>query len=216
MANVCMTNVTINSIDGDFSVGIKKLATLTEAFWKDNKHRWLGAFAAACGVATLTYKKQYDIVVGEAYTLNGRPLSCRGEISDFDCDDYYTYISFYIEDAWVPHLAVFKELVKSFVPDGEIIFTAEEAGFDLFVTSDIELIDRYYFDNWGGLKDTASNFEMTEAELKDLIFKINTQYKDVFGRPISTFDDVKKLTTDVDVDFSIHKWEGATVDDFLD
>lgn len=220
MANICMTNVTINSIDGDFSVGIKKLATLAEEFYKNNRHRWLGAFAAACGVATITYEKRHDIIIGEARMLDGKPLSCRGEISDFDYDDHYAYINFYVEDAWGPHLAVFKELVERLVPDGEIIFIAEEPGFDLYVTNDPTLIGKYYFDNWGGLKDARSEFEMDEDGCEALISKINVQFekeiKDIFGRAISTFDDVKKLTTEADVDFSIHKWEGVTVDDFLD
>ena len=232
MANLCTTVVSINATSDEDREGIKKLTELAEAFIEGNKQRWLGDFAAICGVATIKHTPNIELINKKAeddrfkelfttrgcFQLNGEPLSCRSDIDEFDTADD-EQITFYVSDAWCPHLKAFKLIAEKFAPTAELIFSAEEPGCLLFVSNDPSYNDRYYFDNWNECEfDYESNFDMSEDELlNSLIPAVNRKFEKEFGgQKIKTYEDLVKFIEQTDQEFSIHKWEESSVENFCD
>lgn len=176
MPNWCTTYITINYDDEE---KIKKLYENLEK-WTERNYiendfgpTWLGNIVLGSGIGTVNRDKETDI-------------SCRGNLCYMDY--YKNSINIQTETAWVPMMNLWKKLVDKYLPDAEILFTANEPGFNIHITNEPELMNK-----WVCVTDTISEYEIDKNELIDIMKEKTKSKLDNFDELLQEFrkrDDV--------------------------
>ena len=191
MPNWCYTNITINH---ENEIEVEKLEKLIDEWTtKDYMtngfgHKWLGNVVLGSGVGTVD-------------TDNATDLRCRGTIIDY----YRTGNELVIntETAWSPMLQMWVKVLEKYLPDAELIYSADECGFDINDTNDPALVGKYILDYYGD-EDIESDWEASEEVVRLTLQELLD----------TTETDVKKLIEMVyegDYDISVRKWEYSDV-----
>lgn len=188
MANWCSTQITINHESNE---ELKNLADLIEDWISHNYQEngfglsWLGNVVGNSGVGTVDTGLSTD-------------LCCKGYIDNLNLLDSQLII--HTETAWEPALRLWVKVLEKYLPDAELIYTAEECGSGIFSTNDQSLVGRYYIDSWDAA-DVDSDFGATEEATKAVLQRIlNSTETDI--------DKLLTLLTDSEYadKMSIHAW----------
>ena len=132
MPNWCYTNITISHHDETKVEDLyKKICEWSHKDFCENGFHdgWLGNIVGNSGIAD---------------PLGKDAPRCRGTLNSI----YFEggQISLSTETAWAPMLKMWRMLLDKYLPDAELIFTAEEPGCGLFETNDPDVIGKYYID----------------------------------------------------------------------
>ena len=167
MPNWCLTRITINH---DNELKLKELKKLINK-WTENNYKendfglcWLGNIVGNSGIGTVDENPKTD-------------LKCRGMLD---------YMEFYngqllidVETAWVPMFKMWTKLLEKYLPDAELIYSAEEYGNGLYCTNDPRLKNCYIIDVWD-MDDIESDWEASESYVRKTLQKLlNTNKTDV-------------------------------------
>ena len=153
MPNWCWTRITINH---ESEKEIEKLNKLIDEWtskdYMDNGfgHEWLGNIVLGSGVGTVDTNAETD-------------LWCRGSITYREVNGNQLLID--TETAWSPILKMWVKLLEKYLPDAELIYTAEECGCGLYSTNDPSMKDCYYIDCWD-IPDIESDYEASEDTVR--------------------------------------------------
>ena len=184
MPNWCITYITVNhKNEQELKEFEEKLNNLMSKDYKENGFgkTWLGNLVGNSGIGTIDENKASD-------------LKCRGEITYME--NLGNQLVIYTETAWVPMLKLWQKLLEKYLPDGELIYSAEEGGCDIYCTNDPAMLDSYIIDVWENVgmakeyyctdETEESVIEMLqkllgsdEQEIEVLLEKLkNTEYAD--------------------------------------
>ena len=193
MPNWCFTNITINHND---SYKIAHLYNLirewTSKDWMDNGfgNDWLGNVVLGSGVGTVDTNKDTDI-------------RCRGRITDMNFDD--NSICIHTETAWSPMLKIWVKVVNKYLPDAELLYSAEEEGNGLFCTNDPSLKDKWIIDSWD-IDEVESDWEASRETVIEVLQKLldteEINMKILLGMLYGS---------DYDDGMNIHEWEYCSI-----
>ena len=191
MPNWCYTNITINH---ENETEVKKLEKLMDE-WTSKDYmtngfgnKWLGNVVLGSGVGTVDTNKETD-------------LRCRGTIIDY----YRTGNELVIntETAWSPMLQMWVKVIEKYLPGAELIYNADDCGFDINDTNDPALVGKYILDYYGD-ENIESDFEASEDTVRETLQKmLDTTETDVEKLINMAFED--------DLDISVRKWEYSDV-----
>ena len=158
MANTCCTDIIITG------------GSCQEEFYEKIKN-WLQKDGKEKGVVYHSHSLENLVLLSEAFELkdgevyyNGSSLKYNGDASDPELSEEGA-IKLMTFTAWVPMITIWKGLCEKHNPGAEIIYTAEEPGFSIYVTNDESMRDvcRLYI--------TEPNDELTLLE-EDAFSKI--------------------------------------------
>ena len=122
-----------------------------------------------------------------------------------DMDLHDDQITIYTETAWSPMVQLWVKVLERYLPDAELIYSAEETGCGIFWTNDPTLAGRYCIDSWNN--DIMSDPELSESEAVKLL-------KEQLVTVENDIDTLIKMLEDSDIeDVSINKWEYVDVHD---
>lgn len=189
MPNWCFTKITINHWD---QRGLERLdALLDEWTSKDYKENgfgleWLGNIVGNSGIGTITEE-------GKA------TYSCRGRMTYKDLADNQLLID--TETAWSPMLKMWIALVERYLPDAEIIYTADECGCGLYCTNDPTLENCYIIDSWD-IDEVESDWEASEKTVIKTLQKLLNSKKRKIDALLKEFED-----SEYSDGMSINKWD---------
>lgn len=88
--------------------------------------------------------------IADSFGIDRDTIPCRGAIyytSEIEKDGKRFYID--QEDAWLPKIKVWQEILKKNYPEINLVFRAEEPGCEVFINSDIDgdyISEEYYLD----------------------------------------------------------------------
>lgn len=194
MPNWCYTNITINH---ENETEVEKLEKLIDE-WTSKDYmtngfgnKWLGNVVLGSGVGTVD-------------TDNATDLRCRGTIIDYYRSGSELVIN--TETAWSPMLKMWVKVLEKYLPDAELIYSADECGFDINDTNDPELVGKYIIDYWGDV-DIEPDYEASEEVTRKILQELLD----------TTETDVEKLIQMVyedDYDISVRKWEYSDVNNW--
>ena len=131
MPNWCINYININSKNKE---GLKKLYNKIEEWTsKDYKkndfgHNWLGNI--------IGFSKIDSMKDGEFINVR-----CRGRLDYMELTTDSLVIT--TETAWSPQIKMWKMIIDKYLPDAEVIYSAEECGDCLYLTNDPALINSY-------------------------------------------------------------------------
>lgn len=191
MPNWCYTNITINH---ENETEVEKLEKLIDEWTSKDympngfNNKWLGNVVLGSGVGTVDINKETD-------------LRCRGTIIDYYRIGNELVIN--TETAWSPMLQMWVKVIEKYLPGAELIYNADECGFDINDTNDPALVGKYILDYYGD-EDIESDFEASEDTVRETLQKMLD----------TTETDVEKLINMVfedDLDISVRKWEYSDV-----
>jgi len=191
MPNWCYTNITINH---ENETEVEKLEKLINE-WTSKNHmpngfdnKWLGNVVLGSGVGTVDTDKETD-------------LRCRGTIIDYYRTGNELVIS--TETAWSPMLKMWVKVLEKYLPDAELIYSADECGFDINDTNDPDLVGKYILDYYGD-GDIEPDWEASEETVRKTLQELlNTEETDV--------EKLIQMVYEDDYDISVRKWEYSDV-----
>lgn len=186
MSNHCYTNITINHEDTN---RLKTLYNLIEE-WTSKNYRengfglsWLGNVVGNSGIDSSDENKDFSV-------------RCRGSIIYMDFNGDQIIID--TETAWVPMMKMWIKVLEKYLPDAELIYSAEEPGCGIFWTNDPCIIGKYLIDSWNN--DIEPNWEASKefviSELQKLFKTDETNVKILID-----------MLNNSDVDVAVHKWK---------
>lgn len=196
MANWCNTNITINNENEDeLRAFEKKLQEWTSKNYVNTDFglNWLGNIVGNSGIDTIEN--------GDFQNVRCRGLvSYIGEVIDGQLD-------IQTETAWVPMMKMWVELCEKYLPDAEIIYTAEECGNCLYETNDPYMKDHYIVDAYD-IDDIESDWEASEDYVREVIQKLlHTEETDI--------NKLMEMFYDSDVEgISIHKYNYTDINEW--
>ncbi len=128
MANWCMTVIKIYSENKD---KLTELKGLLKEWTRDDSN--LGNIVVGAGFGTWNENGYLD-----------SDLECRGGLCYAElCEDCLLIEA---ETAWKPMLELWVRLLEKYLPDGKLIYYAEEMGNEIYCSNDPEYKDLYYVD----------------------------------------------------------------------
>lgn len=135
-------------------------------------------------------------------------INCRGALTQLDYHGNWIHI--FTETAWRPLLQMWDKLCNKYLPDAEIIFSAEEGNMGIYVTNDPDLIGSYYID----VCDVPEDFEDVDSEYEaDKEYVIQLLQR-VLKTEESDVDKLLKMLWESDNEWLfIHKWESCDISD---
>jgi hypothetical protein len=151
---------------------------------------WLGNIVGNSGIGTVDENPETD-------------LKCRGNIQYMERTDNQLIID--TETAWVPMLKMWVKLLDKYLPDAELIYSAEESGCCIHNTNDPCLIDKYYIDSWE-MEDIESNFEATESEVRKMLQKLLEANESDINKLLKMF-----RKSEYSENMSINRWDFSDV-----
>lgn len=206
MPNWCYTNITIYHEDKvKLEDLFKHIQTWSSHTYKPNGFDkfslgWLGNIIGNSGLAE--WKKKAD------GSEDFEPwISCRGSLQSLYFNNGCINIS--TETAWSPMLEMWKLLCDKYLPEADIIFTAEEPDNCLYKSNNPDVIGKYCIDVWetpNDFEEAESIWEATEEETREFL-----------QRALKTDEtDIKKLinmSSEVidDAWFSVNEWEKCDI-----
>jgi len=215
MANSCYSEIDIFSKEHPNELALldKRLSEWTKGSWSES---WLGNVLI-----------QSELVSKEAIEENESPYRCRGHIISNDMDSAdQLHIS--TETAWVPMMAMWPAICEKFgIDDAKIIFSAEEPGFDVYITNDQELLAKpYIFDGCFEGEDEylLKLFESDTADIEDHCVaedfidekRLNNVFEKIKEKipEIESLNDLQNHLKDDESYFNLHKFEEGGVIDY--
>lgn len=201
MPNWCSTHITINYPDDEQRLeGFRKrLEDWTSKNFCDNGfgNSWLGNIVGFSGIGDPS-KESVEYCP-----------RCRGYVSHIgDVVDGQLYI--WTDTAWHPMLEMWQMLIDKYIPEAEIMFCAEEFGYELFCSNDPTQVGLYYLyievPNW---EDETCYYDIP----KDLVIEI---LQEICGnKDINDVDDlISKINLKKDHYVYALKCEFAEIGDF--
>lgn len=189
MPNWCYTNITINHEDKN---KLKELESKIDEFTSHNYIEndfglnWLGNIVGNSGIGTVDENPETD-------------LSCRGSITYIE--SYENQLVINTETAWAPMLKMWVKLLEKYLPDAELIYSAEECGNGLYSTNDPCMKDCYVIDVWD-VNEVESDWEASEYTVVILLQKL-------LKTENSNIDELLRMFEESDFSYrmSIHKWD---------
>ena len=195
MPNWCMTRITINHEDES---KLKELESrITE--WTSHNYKesdfglaWLGNIVGNSEIGTIDEKAETD-------------LRCRGWLNWMEYNDNQLLID--TETAWVPMLKMWSKLLEKYLPDAELIYSAEECGCELYSTNDPCMKDCYIVDNYDDIDGVESDWEATQEYVVDILQNLLKTEENDIEKLLKMFYESEFYDG-----MSIHKWEFAEID----
>lgn len=195
MPNWCMTRITINHEDEN---KLKELESrITE--WTSHNYKesdfgleWLGNIVGNSGIGTIDENAETD-------------LRCRGWLNWMEYNDNQLLID--TETAWVPMLKMWSKLLEKYLPDAELIYSAEECGCELYSTNDPCMKDCYIVDNYDDVDGVESDWEATQEYVVDILQNLLKTEENDIEKLLKMFYESEFYDN-----MSIHKWDFAEID----
>ena len=191
MPNWCYTNITINH---ESEAEVEKLEKFIDEWTSKNympngfDNKWLGNIVLGSGVGTVDTNIETD-------------LRCRGTIIDYYRSGNQLVIN--TETAWAPMLQMWVKVLEKYLPNAELIYNADECGFDINDTNDPYLVGKYILDYYGD-GDIESDWEASEETVRKTLQELlNTEETDV--------EKLIQMVYEDDYDISVRKWEYSDV-----
>ncbi len=196
MANWCSTQITINHENEN------KLEELENKIneWMNPKdtsdfgNSWLGNIVINSGVGTVDENANTD-------------CRCRGSVIDMYRSGNELYI--YTETAWVPMLKMWTRLLDKYLPDAELLYSADECGCEIYSTNDPNVVGRYVIDIFEDIGSFESNWDATTEDVVEILQSLLKTEETDIGKLFEMLDE-----SDFNNDMSIHQWEYASVDEW--
>lgn len=180
MPNWCSTEIYINHEDDEKLKELyNKIEYWTSKDWVENGfgHNWLGNVVEGSGIGTY-----------EEYR-------CRGSIVYMDISSGQITIS--TETAWCPMLKMWQAVVDKYLPDAEIIYTADECGCEIYYTNDPYYVNKYYVD----IFDDDIYYDWTKKSVVEWL-------QEVLDTKEPNVDKLINMMYEADEDIgSVHKWK---------
>lgn len=197
MPNWCYTNITI---DCDDEVRLKEFEEKLNGWmnhnYKDNGFglTWLGNLVGNSGIRTVDECKDTD-------------LCCRGSI--IYTENFGTQLLIDTETAWTPMLQLFEKLLEKYLPEAELIYSAEEPGGGILHTNDPDLSEKYYVDVMDLEVDLETRYDYSDMELAQALEEL---FKTKFNNLNEALDAFNKSSLAEDI--RILKWKYASTDEW--
>ena len=137
MPNWCYTSITINCKNAEEA---KMLYERIEEWTTSNYCRngfgrsWLGNIVGNSGIDSMKDGKDFSV-------------RCRGTLEYLDYQEGENTVSVATETAWCPMIQMWERICEKYLTEYEIIYTAEEPGYELFYTNDPVLSGSYVIDS---------------------------------------------------------------------
>lgn len=133
MAHWCMTSVAVNGPKTELDVLERELekALSSNPVATHFGKAWLG-----------------NILLHLGWTeddIRNSDMRCRGTLSCMQRGDD-EQLSFEVKSAYVPHLGPVMEIARKYAPNCEIIYTADEMGYEIHITNDPCVVGTYFVD----------------------------------------------------------------------
>ena len=196
MPNWCYTTITINHEDENKLKELEnKINELTSYNYTDNGFglKWLGNIVGNSGIGTINENPETD-------------LRCRGSITYIE--NFGEQIVIDTETAWTPMLRMWVKLLEKYLPDAELIYSAQECGCEIYSTNDPCMVGRYMIDIWDydeiGMEPECDATESFVVELLQNMLKTEN----------NNIDELLKMFEESDFTehMNIHKWDYDEVD----
>lgn len=194
MPNWCSTYIEIKNENKE---GLKTFHDLLDEWtsknYMDNGFGiiWLGNIVLGSGIGTIDKDKETDI-------------ECRGWLEYMQLDD--NTLTLQTETAWSPKLKMWKLLCEKYLPNSEIIYSAEEPGMELFCTNDSDLIGKYHL-----VTNEWSEYDLTKEEvIKALQKELKTEETDLkklLELPEEEIDNEDNY-------YYVHEWEQVAIEEW--
>lgn len=208
MPNWCYTDITIYHNDEEkLKAFFDKIEEWRKKPFKKNDFDkysmgWLGNIVGNSGIAEWKKVEEREDFVPA--------IDCRGSIQTLMLDNRRILIT--TETAWGPMLKMWQKVCDKYLPDAEIIFTAEESGCEIYVTNDPDMIGMYYIDIFEppeGFEDEESVYECDANEVIEFLQRVlKTEETD--------FDKLIKMSESIEEPwFSIHEWKESDISQCL-
>ena len=193
MPNWCYTQITINCDDKNkLEEFEKRINEWTSHNYIENGFglNWLGNIVGNSGIGTTD--------TGEEIYLR-----CRGRLTYLDNTGDQLIID--TETAWEPMLKMWVKLLDKYLPEAELIYQAQECGFELYLTNDPYLFDRYIvdiFDPVEELEDIEGVDDYDQKQLKMMLQKLLDTNEEYIETLLAMFEE-----SDFPDHMAIHKWD---------
>jgi len=200
MPNWCATEINIYSSDRQkLEVLNKLIEEWTSKDFVENGfgHNWLGNVVGFSGIAGWDKEK-------DDFNKN---IRCRGCLSGIYL--YGDHLQVYTETAWAPMMQMWELICDKYLPDHEIMFTAEECGCGIYETNDPDVEGTYYLDIWDPPEEVKDEESVYEAD-EDYIIDFCQRF---LGTEIDDLDKLLQMVKDSAIGFAIHKWEHCDIAD---
>ena len=196
MPNWCYTTITINHEDENKLKELEnKIDELTSYNYTDNGFglKWLGNIVGNSGIGTINENSETD-------------LRCRGSITYIE--NFGEQIIIDTETAWTPMLRMWVKLLEKYLPDAELIYSAQECGCEIYSTNDPDMVGKYIIDIWDydeiGME---SEWDATESSVVEFL-------QDLLKTENNHIDELLKMFEESDLTehMTVHKWDYDEVD----
>ena len=176
MPNWCVTDITIHhENEKELEIFYEKLDEwLNHAYMENDFGSWLGNIVGNSGIGTIDTGKETD-------------LRCRGSVI-YISEPSDGELTISTETAWVPMIKMWVKLLDKYLPDAELIYTAEEPGCEIYYTNDPSIAGIYMFDIWD---DTNIDIELSdqyfEKEMIGILQELLGSKETIFERLMNEF-----------------------------
>lgn len=194
MPNWCLNRITINH---ENESKLEKLSKLIDEWtskdYMENGfgHNWLGNIVLGSGVGTVDTNEETD-------------LRCRGTITYSEL--YENQLIIDTETAWSPMLQMWVKVLDKYLPDAELIYSAEECGCGLYSTNDPCMKDCYIIDSWD-IDDIDSDWAASEETVRITLQELLDTTETDIEKLLQMFEDSEHSDN-----MSIHKWDFDNVE----
>ena len=195
MPNWCITRITINhENESKLKELEKRITEWTSHNYKESDFglAWLGNIVGNSEIGTIDENAETD-------------LRCRGWLNWMEYNDNQLLID--TETAWVPMLKMWSKLLEKYLPDAELIYSAEECGCELYSTNDPCMKDCYIVDNYDDVDGVESDWEATQEYVVDILQNLLKTEENDIEKLLKMFYESEFYDG-----MSIHKWEFAEID----
>ena len=195
MPNWCYTNITITHNDEEKVKNLENLINewTSKDYMKNGfGHTWLGNVVLGANIGTVDTNPKTDI-------------RCRGKLSNIDRNGNELIIN--TETAWAPMMQIWKKVIDKYLPDAEILYTAEECDCGLYYTNDPDVQNHYCIDSWD-CEEIESDYEATE----DRVIEVLQELLDTAENDIETLFEMFEDSNCFD-SMSINEWKFVDIDE---
>ena len=201
MPNWCSTNYTFN-----FTSAAKAFCDLVDSWCHDVAENgfgkcWLGNIVVNSGISEIVAGSEESFLIEPHY-------ECRGRIVFMDWAD--ESVNIYTETAWGPMHDMWKAIVEKYVPDANVIYSADECGCGLYQTNDPCLEGKYVVDIMGDDNRVLDEFESYIYDADDETVKsvavtlgVNVAERDVNA----IISDISNMDREDELYVGIHAWD---------
>lgn len=194
MPNWCYTKITINHEDERKLKELEnKIDEFTSHDYMENGFglKWLGNIVGNSGIGTVDENPETD-------------LRCRGSITYIE--NYGDQLVIDTETAWTPMLEMWVKLLEKYLPDAELIYSAEECGCGIWSTNDPCMKGCYVIDALD-MENVESDWEAPEGAVVKLLQELLQTENENIDELLEAFEE-----SDFSYCLGIHKWNYDEVD----